>query len=55
METVIKILLNKQTPKPNIAYMKFNDSDAGRNAIAKHANQFSQKIMLSNWTIFGKN
>lgn len=35
MGTVIKIALNEKTQKPNIVYIKFDDSEAGRNAITK--------------------
>ena len=41
MGTVIKIALNEKTQKPNIVYIKFDDSEAGRNAITKHSNSFA--------------
>ena len=43
MGTVVKISLNEQTEKPNILYIKFDDSEAGRNAISKHTNRFAQE------------
>lgn len=36
-----KIGLNEKTQKPNIVYIKFDDSDAGKNAITKHSNSFA--------------
>ena len=42
MGTVIKIGLNEKTQKPNIVYIKFDDSDAGKNAVTKHSNSFAR-------------
>ena len=42
MGTVIKIGLNEKTQKPNMVYIKFDDSDAGKNAITKHSNSFAR-------------
>ena len=42
MGTVIKIGLNENTQKPNIVYIKFDDSDAGKNAVTKHSNSFAR-------------
>ena len=42
MGTVIRIALNEKTQKPNIVYIKFDDSEAGRTAIAKHSNSFAR-------------
>lgn len=41
METVIKIEVDGNTKKTNIVYIKFDDSEAGKDAIAKHS-----KILL---------
>ena len=41
MGTVIKIGLNENTQKPNMVYIKFDDSDAGKNAITKHSNSLA--------------
>ena len=42
MGTVIKIGLNENTQRPNIVYIKFDDSDAGKNAVTKHSNSFAR-------------
>lgn len=42
MGTVIKITLSEKTQKPNIVYIKFDDSEAGRRAITKHSNSFAR-------------
>ena len=42
MGTVIKIGLNENNQKPNIVYIKFDDSDAGKNAVTKHSNSFAR-------------
>ena len=42
MGTVIKIALSEKTQKPNIVYIKFDDSEAGRKAITKHSNSFAR-------------
>ena len=41
METVIKIEVDGNTKKTNIVYIKFDDSEAGKDAIAKHSNNFA--------------
>ena len=41
MGTVIKIELDGNTKKTNIVYIKFDDSEAGKDAIAKHSNNFA--------------
>ena len=42
MGTVIKIELSEKTQKPNLVYIKFDDSEAGRKAITKHSNSFAR-------------
>ena len=42
MGTVIKIEVDGNTKKTNIVYIKFDDSEAGKDAIAKHSNNFAQ-------------
>ncbi|XP_044169485.1 uncharacterized protein LOC114973474 [Acropora millepora] len=42
MGTVIKIALSEKTQKPNIVYIKFDDSEAGRKAITNHSNSFAR-------------
>ena len=42
MGPVVKIGLNEKTQKPNIVYINFDDSDAGKNAITKHSNSFAR-------------
>ena len=37
-----QIAVNEKTQKPNIVYIKFDDSEAGRNAITKHPNSFAR-------------
>ena len=39
--TVIKIEVEENTTKTNIVYIKFNDSEAGTDAIAKYSNNFA--------------
>ena len=41
MGTVIKIEVDGNTKKTNIVYIKFDDSEAGKDAIAKHSNNFA--------------
>jgi len=41
MGTVIKIEVVVNTKKTNIVYIKFDDSEAGKDAIAKHWNNFA--------------
>ena len=41
METVIKIEVDGNTKKTNIVFIKFDDSEAGKDAIAKHSNNFA--------------
>ena len=41
MGTVIKIEVDGNTKKTNIVYIKFDDSEAGKDATAKHSNNFA--------------
>ena len=41
MGTVIKIEVDGNTKKTNIVYIKFDDSEAGKDAIARHSNNFA--------------
>lgn len=42
MGTVIKIALSVKAQKPNIIYIKFDDSKDGRKATTEHSNSFAR-------------
>ena len=43
MGTVVKIDVNQTTQKPTVIYVKFDDIEAGKNAISKCQKPFSQR------------
>ena len=43
MGTVMRIDVNPNTKKPNVIYIKFDDNEAGKNAIAKYPNTFARE------------
>ena len=43
MGTVAKIAINHNTNRPSIIYIKFDDPQAGTNAIQKHANPYARE------------
>ena len=43
MGTVTKVAINRNTNKPSVIYIKFDDSQAGINAIQKHPDQYARE------------
>lgn len=41
MHTVTKVATNSDTNRPSVIYIKFDDSQAGVNALQKHANPYT--------------
>lgn len=44
--TILRIDVSQRTQKSTIIYIKFGDSEAGKNLIHKLNNQVAQKIVL---------